>query len=127
VEILLHREAKKQNVVARSSAKAEFRGMSLRICEALWLGLLLSNLGYPLEQPIQLYCDIAHNPVQHDCTKHVEIDKFFIKEKLDGKIMKLPKICTDNQLADILTKTVSNQVLLKFLDKLGMCDIHAPT
>jgi hypothetical protein len=44
--------SKKQNVVARSSAEAEFRGMSLEICEALWLRLLLSDLGYPPEQPI---------------------------------------------------------------------------
>ena len=29
-------------------------------------------------------CDIAHNPMQHDRTKHVEVDRFFIKEKLDN-------------------------------------------
>lgn len=29
--------------------------------------------------------DIAHNPVQHDCTKHVEVDRFFIKEKFGWK------------------------------------------
>jgi hypothetical protein len=107
--------------------------MSLRIYEALCLRLLLSDLGYPPEQPIRLYCDnkaacdVAHNPVQHDRTKHVEVDRLFIKEKLDGKIMELPKIRTDEQLADILTKAVSKQVFSKFLDKLGMCDIHAPT
>ena len=90
--------SKKQNVVARSSAKAEFRGMTLGICEALWLRFLLMDLSYLPRQPIRLYCvnkttcDIAHNPVQHDRTKHVEIDKFFVKEKLDEKIIELPKI-----------------------------------
>ncbi|RVW26151.1 Retrovirus-related Pol polyprotein from transposon RE1 [Vitis vinifera] len=34
----------------------------------------------------------AHDPVQHDRTKHVEVDRFFIKEKLDDKIVELPKI-----------------------------------
>ena len=38
--------SKKQNVVARSSAEAEFRGMTLGICEALWLRLVLMDLGY---------------------------------------------------------------------------------
>ena len=38
--------SKKQNVVARSSAEAKFRGMTLGICEALWLRLLLMDLGY---------------------------------------------------------------------------------
>ncbi|RVW17952.1 Retrovirus-related Pol polyprotein from transposon RE1 [Vitis vinifera] len=124
-------KSKKQNVVARSSAEAEFRGMALRLCEALWLRLLLQDLGYLSRQPIRLFCDnkaacdIAHNPVQHDRTKHVEVDRFFIKEKLDDKIVELPKIRSENQLADILTKAVSSQVFSKFLDKLGMCDIYA--
>ncbi|RVX19268.1 Retrovirus-related Pol polyprotein from transposon RE1 [Vitis vinifera] len=126
-------KSKKQNVVARSSAKAEFRGMALGLCEALWLRLLLQDLGYLSRQPIRLFCDnkaacdIAHNPVQHDRTKHVEVDRFFIKEKLDDKIVELPKIRSEDQLADILTKAVSSQVFSKFLDKLGMCDIYAPT
>ncbi|RVW54499.1 Retrovirus-related Pol polyprotein from transposon RE1 [Vitis vinifera] len=126
-------KSKKQNVVARSSAEAEFRGMALGLCEALWLRLLLQDLGYLSRQPIRLFCDnkvacdIAHNPVQHDRTKHVEVDRFFIKEKLDDKIVELPKIRSEDQLVDILTKAVSSQVFSKFLDKLGMCDIYAPT
>ncbi|RVW82220.1 Retrovirus-related Pol polyprotein from transposon RE1 [Vitis vinifera] len=102
-------KSKKQNVIARSSAEAEFRGMALGLCEALWLRLLLQDL------------------VQHDRTKHVEVDRFFIKEKLDDKIVELPKIQSEDQLADILTKVVSSQVFSKFLNKLGMCDIYAPT
>ena len=107
--------------------------MTLGLCETLWLRLLLQDLGYLSRQPIRLFydnkvtCDIAHNPIQHDHTKHVEVDRFFIKEKLDDKIVELPKIRSEDQLADILTKAVSSQVFLKFLDKLGMYDIYAPT
>ena len=57
----------------------------------------------------------------------MEVDRFFIKEKLDEKIVELPKIRSEDQLADILTKAVSSQVFSKFLGKLGMCDIYAPT
>ncbi|RVW67510.1 Retrovirus-related Pol polyprotein from transposon RE1 [Vitis vinifera] len=81
-------KSKKHNVVARSSVEAEFKGIALGLCEALWLRLLLQDL------------------VQHDCTKHVEVDKFFIKEKLDDKIVELPKIRSKDQLVDILTKAV---------------------
>ena len=130
---LVTQRSKKQNVVARSSVEAKFRGMTLGICEALWLRLLLMDLGYLPRQPIWLYCDnkaacdIVHNPIQHDRTKHVEVDRFFIKEKLDEKIVELPKIRLEDQLADILTKVVSSRVFSKFLGKLGMCDIYAPT
>ncbi|RVW86635.1 Retrovirus-related Pol polyprotein from transposon RE1 [Vitis vinifera] len=96
-------------------------------------GNLVTWKSYLSRQPIRLFCDnkaacdIAHNPIQHDRTKHVEVDRFFIKEKLDDKIVELPKIRSENQLADILTKAVSSQVFSKFLNKLGMCDIYAPT
>ena len=39
--------------------------------------------------PMKLYCDnkvaisIAHNPVLHNQTKHVEVEKHFIKEKIE--------------------------------------------
>ncbi|RVW76569.1 Retrovirus-related Pol polyprotein from transposon TNT 1-94 [Vitis vinifera] len=47
------------------------------------------------------------------------VDRFFIKEKLDDKIVELPKIRSEDQLVDILTKAVSSQVFSKFLDKLA--------
>lgn len=124
---------KKQKVVARSSAEAEFRGMALGIHEALWLRLLLTYLVYPTNASIQLYCynkaarDIAHNSVQHNCTKHVEVDGFFIKEKLDGKILKLPKIHRRTNWLIFLLKQFSSKMFSKFESKLGMFDICVPT
>ncbi|RVW95967.1 Retrovirus-related Pol polyprotein from transposon RE1 [Vitis vinifera] len=62
------------------------------------MNAVMCILRLPIWQPIRLFCDnkaacdIAHNPVQHDHTKHVEVDRFFIKEKLDDKIVELPKI-----------------------------------
>ena len=63
-----------------------------------------------IPKPIRLYTDskaaiaIAHNPVQHDRTKHVEIDRHFIKEKLTSGLICMPYISTTNQVADIFTK-----------------------
>jgi hypothetical protein len=57
----------------------------------------------------------------------VEVDRFFIKEKLDEKALELPRIRSEDQLADILTKAVSSQVFSKVVSKLGMWDIYAPT
>ncbi|CAL8999957.1 unnamed protein product [Prunus brigantina] len=125
--------SKKQKVVSRSSAEAEYRGMAQGVCELLWLRRLLRDLGFGPQKPMDLYCDnkaaiaIAHNPVQHDRTKHVEVDRHFVKEKLDAKIISFPFISSEYQLADVLTKAVSTTVFLNSLDKLGMRDIFAPT
>jgi hypothetical protein len=123
--------SKKQSVVARSSAEAEFRAMAHGICELLWLKILLKELGYDCNESMSLYCDnkaainIAHNPVQHDRTKHIEIDRHFIKEKLRAGLICIPYVKSGEQLADILTKGVSNNVLHSALCKLGMRDIFA--
>ena len=103
--------------------------MTLGLCEALWLRLLLQDLGYLSRFcDNKVACDIAYNPIQHDRIKHVEEGRFFIKEKLEDKIVELPKIRSKDQLANILTKVaVSSRVFSKFLDKLDMCNIYAPT
>ena len=71
---------KMQTVVARSSAEAEFRAIAHGIYDLLWLKKLLEDLKVTSSMPMKLYCDkkatinIAHNPVQHDRTKHVKVD-----------------------------------------------------
>lgn len=126
-------KSKKQKVVARSSAEAEFRGMAHGICELLWIKRVLSDLGIEHTKPMNLYCDnkaaidIAQNPVQHDRTKHVEVDRHFIKEKLNQKIIQFPFVKSEDQLADVLTKAVSRKVFQNVISKLSMLDIYAPT
>ena len=59
---------------------------------------------------MKLYCDnkaailVAHNPVLHDCTKHVEMDKHFIKEKIDNGLVCMTYIPTEEQVTDVFTK-----------------------
>ena len=119
--------------MSQSSVEAEYRGMAQGVCELLWLRRWLRDLGFRPQKPMDLYCDnkaaiaIAHNPVQQDCTKHVEVDRHFVKEKLDAEIIYFLFISSEYQLADVLTKTISTTVFLNSLDKLGMRDIFAPT
>lgn len=59
-------------------------------CASLWLKKLLAELKIVAKGPIKLYSDskaainIANNPVSCDRTKHVVIDRHFIKEKLEN-------------------------------------------
>lgn len=70
----------KKKVVTLSSAKAEFGDMTKGLCDLLWLKRLLEEIECSSQSMMNLFCDnkaaiaIAHNPIQHDRTKHVEVD-----------------------------------------------------
>ncbi|GJS14014.1 putative RNA-directed DNA polymerase [Tanacetum coccineum] len=123
--------SKKQKVVSRSSAEAKFQGMVHGVCELIWIKRVLKDLGLNLTSPMQLHCDnqavvkIANNPVQHNTTKHVEIDRHFIKDHLEKKTVELSYVASKDQLADMLTKAICGRVFQCSLDKLGMIDIHS--
>ena len=66
-----------------SSTEAEYRSMALIAAEVTWIQSLLSELQVAYTTPIIL-CDntrivsLAHNPVFHSKTKHMELDLFFV-------------------------------------------------
>ncbi|KAL9413003.1 hypothetical protein AB3S75_041635 [Citrus x aurantiifolia] len=125
--------SKKQKVMALSSAKAEFRGMAKGLCELLWLRRLLTEICFAPISEMDLFRDnkasitIAHNPIQHDRTKHMEIDRHFIKENFKAKIIQFPFVKSEDQLADILTKAVSSREFCNSLNKLRIEDLDAST
>lgn len=81
-------KSKKQHVVSRSPAEAEYRAMALKTCEITWLSAFLKDLGIKNLPPTVLKCDnkaalaIAANPVLHERTKHVELDCHYVREQV---------------------------------------------
>ena len=79
---------------------------------------------------MKLYCDNksvinnAHNPIQHDRTKHIEIDRHFIKEKLE-EVVCMSYVPSEHQLANILTKRLNSSMFHDLVFKLGMEDIYS--
>lgn len=122
--------SKKQPVVSRSSAEAEFRALSQGICEGIWLKRVLHEIGILNSDPIKVLCDnqsaisIAKNPVHHDRTKHVEIDRHFIKENIENGTISLQYTPTSQQTADILTKAVPRKTFENLTSKLGLLNIY---
>ena len=84
-ENLVAWSARKQKVVARSSAESEYRSLASAATEIMWLQSLFTELGLPklVVVPI-IWCDnigaasLASNPVFHARTKHIEVDVHFI-------------------------------------------------
>ena len=90
---------------------------------------LLEELKVLGSSPIKLYCDnktaisIAHNLVLHDRTKHVEVDKHFIKEKIDNGLVCMTYIPTEEQVANVFTKGLYKKQFDLLIGKLAMEDI----
>ena len=124
--------SKKQNMVAKSSAEAEFRVVAHGICEIMWIRRLPEELKMIGSSPMKLYCDnkatisVAHNPVLHDRTKHVEVDKHFIKEKVDNGLVCMTYIPIEEQVVDVITKGVHKRQFDFLVGKLAMEDIFKP-
>src|SRR4051812_13247643 len=117
-----------------TSAEAEYHALAFGVYKALWIRQLLSELHLLPNGPVMLYydnkaaIDIANNPVQHDRTKHVEIDRHFIREKIDHGIICLPFVKSSDQLAaDVLTKGLSTSMFFGITSKMGIRNIYSPS
>ena len=125
-------KTKKQFVVSRSSVEAEYRAMASTVSEVVWMRWLLTELGICSSGLTPLFCDnqatrhIANNPVFHERTKHVEMDCFFVRERVESREVEPMPISSSMQIADLLTKGLETEQLHFLLDKLGIHNLHAP-
>ncbi|GMI67901.1 hypothetical protein HRI_000459300 [Hibiscus trionum] len=128
-ESLVCWKSKKQNIVSKSSAEAEYKGMASTTTEVVWLRGLLQELGFEQKEPTTVYSDsqaalqIAANPVFHERTKHIEIDCHFIREKIQKAVIQTRHVPTADQQADILTKGLAAKQHEHLMIKLGVKDI----
>jgi hypothetical protein len=126
-------KTKKQHIVSRSSAEAEYRSMATTTCELKWLKGILSNLGVVHDEPMIIHCDsqaaihIAKNPVFHERTKHIEVDCHFVRNEVLKNNIRPIYVSTTTQLADIFTKALGRTQFEFLLGKLGIRNLHAPT
>jgi hypothetical protein len=117
---LISWSSKHQVIVSRSSAEVEYRVVANTVAESTWLRQLLDDLRHPLCRATLVYCDnigavyMSSNTVQHQRTKHIEIDLHFVQDRVAlGEVFFL-HVHTTSQYADIFTKglpSVSNRTI----------------
>jgi hypothetical protein len=129
---LISWSSKRQNTVSRSSAEAEYRAVANAVAEASWLRQLLGELHSPLNRATLVYCDnisavyMTSNPVQHQRTKHIEIDLHFVRERVALGDLRVLHVPTTSQYADMFTKGLPSSVFTEFQSSLNVQDINAP-
>ena len=125
--------SKRQQTVSRSSAEAEYRGVANAVAETCWLRQLMQELRRPLQRATIIYCDNisavyrSTNPVQHQRTKHVEIDLHFVRERVSFGDVRVLHVPTTSQYADIFTKGLPTAIFAEFRSSLNVRCPPAPT
>ncbi|KAJ0454172.1 putative RNA-directed DNA polymerase [Helianthus annuus] len=126
---LISWSSKRQPTISRSSAEAEYRGVANVVAEICWLRNLLLELHCPLTCATIVYCDnvsaiyLSGNPVQHQRTKHIELDIHFVREQVKRGQVRVLHVPSRYQIADIFTKGLPR---ILFDDFHASLTIHSP-
>ncbi|KAF2345550.1 hypothetical protein FHG87_023694 [Trinorchestia longiramus] len=116
---LISWKSKKQNIVALSSCEAEYIALTYAVQEGIFLKQLLCDVdGY--DEPVGIFVDnrgaidLAKNPVHHQRSKHIDIRYHFIRAIIQDNKAVLSSVPSEENMADMFTKPVTRQTLLKF-------------
>ncbi|GJV17628.1 putative ribonuclease H-like domain-containing protein [Tanacetum coccineum] len=106
---LISWQCKKQTIVATSTTEAEYVAAANCHGQVLWVQNQLLDYGFNFMNT-KIHIDnesticIVKNPVYHSKTKHIEIRHHFIRDCYEKKLIRVEKIHTDLNIADLLTK-----------------------
>ena len=124
---------RKQSCVALSTAEAEYVAACSTSCEAMWIRKLLSNLFDLQLDATCIYCDnqicvkLSENPVFHDKSKHIDIKYHYIKNMVQRGAVNIQYVAKDEQIDDVLTKTLAKVKFEYFRENLGVLQIEVPS
>lgn len=119
--------SKKQDIVAQSTAEAEFVAATGAVNQAIWLRKLLDDLGYRMEKETKISMDnqaalaISKNPVFHGKTKHFKVKFYYLREVQQMGEVELVYCTTEDQLADFFTKSFQVGRFEWLKEKIGVC------
>ena len=129
---MISRFSKKQSSVALSTTEAEYIAACSASCQAVWLWKLLSDL-FDLELEVTCIffnnqnCEkLSENSVFHDKPNHIEIKFHYILDMVQRGAVKFQYVATDEQMINVLTKTLAKVKFEYFRERLGVLQIEVP-
>ncbi|GJU52350.1 ribonuclease H-like domain-containing protein [Tanacetum coccineum] len=125
------------SLVANSDADLgrgwSYRGVANAVVETCWLCNILCELHTPLATATLFYCDnvsvvyLSSNPVQHQRTKHIEIDIHFVRDLVATGAIRVLHVPSRYQYVDIFTKGLPTSLFDEFHTSLSVRSSPAPT
>ena len=121
-------KSSKQSTVADSTMEAEYIALADAAKEAVWVKKFVTELGVVpmIVDPIDIYCDNngaiaqAREPRSHQKSRHILRRFHLIREIVERKDVQISKVHTDDNLADPLTKPLSQQKHERHLRSFGI-------
>jgi len=121
-------KSSKQETVADSTMEAEYIAACEAAKEAVWLRKFITSLGVvsTIADPIVLYCDNngaiaqAREPRSHSRAKHILRRYHLIREINERGDIHICKVHTNDNIADPLTKALSQQKLEGHTSSMGI-------
>jgi hypothetical protein len=119
--------SKKQTSIALSTVEAEYVAAGQCCAQLLWMRQTLWDFGYNLSK-VPLLCDnesairLADNPVEYNCTKHIDIRHHFLRDHQQKGDIDVYHISTENQLANIFTKPLDEKRFCRLRSELNVLD-----
>src|ERR1700759_272904 len=116
---------RKQKTIALSSTESEYMALSDTTKQVTWIKSLFGELGFILTG-IEVYVDnqgaifIAQADVTETRSKHIDIKHHHVREKIKDGTVKLLHVPTNEQQADILTKSLTHVKFRELRDKIGV-------
>jgi hypothetical protein len=102
----------KQRVVALSSCEAEYIAATTTSCQVVWLSRLMSEILNREQGTSLLMIDnksaisVIKNPILNDRSRHIDVRFHLIREYEANGQIKVQFIKTEEQLGDLLTKSL---------------------
>jgi hypothetical protein len=106
--------------------KAELMAANLCAKEVIWVRTLLSELGFPQQEPTvilednQSCIDVSAHNVFHSRAKHIDVRYHYLREKIEAGEIKLQFCPTADMIADIGTKAFPRQRFTELRSKVVM-------